>query len=382
MQKNRYLTATAGSGKTTYLINEALSSNGNVLITTYTTKNRDEIIKKIIERKKSLPSNITVQTWVSFLLQHGVKPYQGSLMEKKITGYMLVNSQSALKTTWNNKPIYYKEEDIEKHYFTSNFKIYSDKLSKFVVKCNSQTNGEVINRISRIYSHIFIDEVQDLAGSDLDLLKLFFKSSSTILLVGDNRQVTYLTHIERLNSAYNSGQLEKFIIDKKLDCLVDKTTLLPSHRNNLKICNFSSKLYPKEPISYPCECVKCRNLNIEHEGVFIIKNKDLSTYISRFNPTILRYKESGENELNFGESKGLTFDRVLIYPTSTIKKYLTDGLLVKTIKKGNKIVTAEAFDIAKFYVAVTRARHSVAIVYDYSDEDSFIDDIEKYNFIQ
>lgn len=31
----------------------------------------------------------------------------------------------------------------------------------------------IINRLSRIYSHIFIDEVQDLAGYDLELIKLF-----------------------------------------------------------------------------------------------------------------------------------------------------------------------------------------------------------------
>ena len=46
-------------------------------------------------------------------------------------------------------------------------------------------------------NYIFIDEVQDLAGSDLELIKLLFKTNSNTTLVGDPRQVTYLTHNEK-----------------------------------------------------------------------------------------------------------------------------------------------------------------------------------------
>ncbi|WP_424769430.1 UvrD-helicase domain-containing protein [Paenibacillus sp. sgz302251] len=51
--------------------------------------------------------------------------------------------------------------------------------------------------MSKIFSHIFIDKIQDLAGYDLEIVKLLLKSRSNILFVGDPRQVTYLTHIER-----------------------------------------------------------------------------------------------------------------------------------------------------------------------------------------
>jgi hypothetical protein len=54
--------------------------------------------------------------------------------------------------------------------------------------------------------------------------------------------------------------------------------------------------------------------------------------------------------MNIGNSKGRTFDRVMIFPTLPMKKYLeTKNLDV-------------AGDIAKLYVAVTRARYSVAFV--------------------
>ena len=88
--------AAAGSGKTTHIVNEALKQReGRVLITTYTEANEAEIRKRIIEKSKCIPENITVQTWFSFLLQHGARPYQGRVFEKDIRGLILVNKQSA-----------------------------------------------------------------------------------------------------------------------------------------------------------------------------------------------------------------------------------------------------------------------------------------------
>ena len=138
MKTNKLIIAAAGSGKTTLLVNEALkNSSEKILITTYTLSNEEEIRKKIIEINKCIPENITVQTWFSFLLQHGVRPYQGCLFEKKVKGMILVNKQSAFRYNHENGfPVYHKEENIQKHYFTDPFKIYSDKLSKFVFRCN------------------------------------------------------------------------------------------------------------------------------------------------------------------------------------------------------------------------------------------------------
>jgi ATP-dependent exoDNAse (exonuclease V) beta subunit len=58
---------------------------------------------------------------------------------------------------------------------------------------------------------------------------------------------------------------------------------------------------------------------------------------------------------------------------------LKTGLLTKIVKENTTGKTKEkdSLDISKFYVALTRARYSVAIVYDYSD-DSFIEGVCKY----
>ena len=187
MNKNRLIIAAAGAGKTTFLVKEALAQTGEVLITTYTEANEAEIKKKIIQLNRFIPANITVQTWFSFLLQHGVKPYQGCLTEASIKGLCLVSTQSAVR--YKDKKgfnVCFKEKEFfEQHYFNSERKLYSDKLSKSIIRCNEKTNCKVIYPISMTYHNIFIDEAQDLAAYDLHVLKLFFGSKSNVIMVGD-----------------------------------------------------------------------------------------------------------------------------------------------------------------------------------------------------
>ena len=383
---NRLLIAAAGSGKTTFLVDEALKQKeGKILITTYTQANEEEIRKKIIEKNKVIPENITVQTWFSFLLKHGVRPFQGVLFEKKIKGLILVNSQSGLKAYRNpcqeckqtklantncNKcrnPIYFGEEkEFEQHYFTNGLKIYSDKLSKFVFRCNEKSNGNVIDRLSRIYSHIFIDEVQDLAGYDLELLKLFFNSSSTIQLVGDPRQGTYSTNSAPKNKKFKKANIINFFTDKIDNLIKDDTSLMTNYRCNKAICDLSNKLFPNFKAT-----TSGNNITTEHTGVFFIKKQDVENYLQKFKPVQLRdtrrtIVNDNYRVMNFGESKGISFDRILIYPTKPFLDWLKD----------NSVELAET-SRSKFYVALTRARHSVAII---NDNKNICENIKHFTF--
>jgi DNA helicase-2/ATP-dependent DNA helicase PcrA len=386
MKNNKLIIAAAGSGKTTYLINEAMKFKGEkVLITTYTEANEEEIKRKFVKRFKCVPSFVKVQTWFSFLIQHGVKPYQGTfndiLFKKEIKGMLLNDGKYGvkyyLKKFGKEIPIPFKEDgEFEQHYFTSTGKIYSDRLPKFVIKSNNASNNEVISRISRIYQHIFIDEIQDLAGYDLEILKLLFQTTSNILLVGDPRQVTYLTHHENKFGKYQDGKIKEFIIDeckKKIPYVIDETSLSSSHRNNKAICNYSSKLYHNEnfkPIE-PCTCAECRKYNVGSEGVFLVREKDVDCYLKEFEPIQLRWNSLRDvNTLypfyNFGESKGKTFERVLIYPTDEMEKWVYNN--------NTKLAYSTR---AKFYVAITRARYSVAIITNFNDNVN-IDGVDLY----
>ena len=262
----------------------------------------------------------------------------------------------------------------EKHYLTSSRKIYSDKISKFVFNCNSKVNNEIIDRLARIYNHVFIDEVQDLAGYDLELIKLFFKSSISTVLVGDPRQVTYLTHLEKKNDKYKNGLIKDFLIEKCKSLIgdnIDETTLNTSHRNNSEICFFSSKLYPKFPASNSCECIDCRDSSINHKGIFFVQKKDVKSYVNKYNPSEIGWNKkvnsiNPSNYFNFGESKGLGFNHVLIYPTND---------MVEWLKNHNYALKNETR--AKLYVGITRARYSVGIIVENFDDENF-KDYKKY----
>lgn len=368
MNQNKLIVAAAGAGKTTFLVNESLKlENERVLITTYTQANEAEIRKKIIEVNQCIPPNITIQTWFSFLLQHGVRPFQGGLYEKEIKGLILVNNKSGLKYYVNGKPIYFSEEkEFERYYFSKEIKIYSDKISKFVFRSNANSGGSVIERLCKIYSHIFIDEVQDLAGYDLELLKLLFKAHSNILLVGDPRQGTYSTNSSAKNKQYKKAAIVNFFEDDSLGIETDFTSLTINYRCNEPICNLSNKLYPNLPF------VTSGNKEItSHDGVFLVRSSDVNEYLKTYFPVQLRENiktkvNDNYKSMNFGESKGLSFERVIIYPTIPILTWFA-----------NNNIDLAPTSRSKLYVAMTRAKYSVGIICDYS-ENINIHGIEKW----
>lgn len=344
-KKYRIIVAAAGSGKTTRLVNEALSRpNSKILIATYTEANEAEIEKKFLEKNGCVPSNVTLSGWFAFLLQHGVRPYQGCITEARIEGLHFNQGISALYT---------KEADLD-HYLNKHNQIYRDKVSKFTLKCDGLSEGRVIKRITGIFDEIFIDEVQDISGYDLDLIELLMDSDASVLLVGDPRQGTYSTSDSpKYGKFKKSGIVDYFrqIVAARLDTLIDETSLSVNHRCNLALCELSDTLFSDFPST------TSSNMRMTgHDGTFLVRECDVEAYLCIFGPMQLRYwrktpVSDSAAVMNFGESKGLAFERVLIYPTKDIAEWLKDR------------ATELKPDVrAKFYVALTRARSSAGIV--------------------
>ena len=363
MGANRVVIAAAGSGKTTYLVKEAIKvKNERVLIMTYTASNEAEIRQKFYGCVGRIPANVTIMTWFSFLITHGVKPFQGGLFDFSVAGMLLVSTQSAIRY-YNSLGIGvpWPEDTIDKHFFDPAKRVYSDKLPKLVIRCNDKSSGAVIDRIARVFPHVFVDEVQDLAGYDLDILRALASSSARLLMVGDPRQVTYLTHHERRYAKYADGGIVAFLrqeLPKKVTIEIDETTLNRSHRNSVEICAVSSRLYPDLSASQACECVQCRAPS-KMAGLYILQTADYAHYLATVRPMQLRDRidsagvDRQSPAMNFGESKGRGFDHVVIIPTEPMRRWLSKGGELKPQSR------------AKFYVALTRARHSVAIVMDW-----------------
>jgi superfamily I DNA/RNA helicase len=367
MGPNKLVTAAAGSGKTTYIVRQALAvEKQRVLITTYTESNEVEIRRKFFEINGSVPGNVLIQTWFSLLIEHGIKPFQGMLFDWDVAGMLLVSQRSGFRgRDRQGRPMYWGEEDFRRCYFDRRNRVYSDKLSRLMIRCNEASDGAVIERLSRIYPFIFVDEVQDLAGHDLDILVALFQSPANVVMVGDPRQVTYVTHLEARYKKYRDGGIADFIraeLPRKVACDIDLTSLMTSHRNSSAICELSSKLYPKLASSTACKCPDCRQPAPIDAGLFIVRRKDLPRYLETRRPVQLRWSSTVEiassdlPALTFGRSKGLGFDHVIIYPTKEMMDWLKDA---------QSPLKAETR--AKLYVGLTRARHAVAVVYDSAD---------------
>ncbi len=373
MDKNRFLIAAAGAGKTTMIVKEALLKHEGVLLLTFTEINRDEIAKKVIEERGYIPSNLTIMTWFSFLIQHGVKPYQGSyhplFTKSKFTGLILCKTgrEGRAKRVILGKDVWSPEAEEKNplgHYSNKDGQLYSDRLPKLVVKIGKASKKRNYARISTLFPHIYIDEVQDLSGYDLEIVKELFATPSTITIVGDPRQYVFSTHRETKHRQYKDGNIRGFIEEYcskgKRMCTIDDTTLGISHRNSQLICNLSSLLYIGEyPFVCPCSCKKCQDLRSDSEIRALTRN-DAKELLQRDNSIVqLRFDKKTSplslkhQVLNMGVSKGRTFDTVLVYPTSDMKSWLKDS--AHQLKPTTK---------AKLYIAITRARRNVYFVFD------------------
>lgn len=341
---NAVVVAPAGSSKTAFVIDEALATpeGKRTLVTTYTKENARQIIQRITAEAGAVPANVDVMTWYQFLLRDGVKPYQSYVT--KIGHTKSINYLT-------KKPQYIKKSDVGRYFFDLSGNVYSDGVCDLVCLIDEKSNGLVLNRLEAMYENILIDEVQDLVGYDLNLIKLLMESSINVTAVGDPRQHTYATNRSSLKKKYRGVGLMTWVKDLEGEgvCTLDVRTA--SQRCIEPICGFASALYPE------MEPMWSENLSTTgHDGIFTVLKSNVLEYLETHRPVALRYdrraKTNGVTARNIGAVKGRTFERVMIYPTEPMLRFLKSG---DPAVAGNR---------AKLYVAATRAMFSVAFVVD------------------
>lgn len=337
--KNKVIVAAAGSGKTTFIVNEALkNAPKKTLIVTFTNKNREEIEEKINTLHGFIPKYIVVKSWYSFLLADLIRPYQNTVYEERIEGVYFPNG-----------PVnrYISKSKFKAFFLNNKNEVNKDRLSELAELVAQKCEYKTITRLSELYDYIFIDEVQDMAGYDLEIFNFLMYSPINTLFVGDIRQATYSTNNTTKNRKYKGINIINYFMERTEICGVDQSLNI-SHRCNQMICDFADGLFEGM-----ASTLSKNEEHTGHDGVFIVHPNDVEEYIQRYNPQCLRYnaRTALPRAINFGDSKGLTFDRVLIKPTAKMEKYLKTGELV-----------LDETTLAKFYVALTRAKYSVGII--------------------
>lgn len=339
---NRVLLSAAGSGKTTLLVRQALDRpQRRIAIVTYTLENLEEIQRSFEHHAGAVPSHVTLYSWYGFLLRECVRPYQAALCrEPRIETILFVEGR-----TDNRAP----RSQVARHYLAGN-RIFSDRAADFAVRCDELTQGLIMARLAAMYDELYVDEVQDLAGYDLDLVERLLKSGIEITLVGDTRQATYATNHAPRNRQYRGHHLATLFEAWRSAGLCQIDHRVTSLRCVQALCDLADALYPQMP--------RTESGNTEvtgHDGLFIVAPGLVRHYMAEFAPAVLRHDRrqacDGLPAVNFGQSKGRTYTRVLIFPNGPLAQYLR---------------TADPASIPappKYYVAFTRARQSLAFVH-------------------
>lgn len=336
---NVVIIAAAGARKTERVVETALAdASKRTLVVTYTNENQREIIARIERKNGTMPANVQVMGWFTFLINECARPFQRSVFGQP-------NHLRRLNFI-GRKPDYVGKNN-PAYFFDSHRDIYRDGVSDFAVLANTNTNGSVIRRLERAFDHILIDEVQDLTGFDLDFLDLLLRSSITITAVGDPRQFMIRTTNATRNRKYCGVGIIDWFKERADICQLEEQCY--SYRCRKEICEFADALFPDMPAT------ESRNTeHNDHVGISIIGASKMAEYIAKYDPVILTYNKNSDTQgyagINIGLSKGSTYNRVLIIPSGTMLQY---------VKSRNLTAFKEP---EKLYVAVSRARFSATFV--------------------
>ena len=323
--------AVAGAGKTTYLVSQ-LNENERFLIVTYTINNVENIRRKIIRRFGYFPSNITLLSYFGFLYRECFLPFSKS--ELKPTGFYWQQPAE-----WTR----YQKHKSLLYYATRDRMMYHNRIADY---CHEYHLQEIKERIEKYFDHFYIDEVQDLAGHDFDLIHDLFPLQIDALLVGDFFQHTYDTSAD---GNLNSGvyKVLKAYLRRWSHVTIDTQTLSKSYRCTHQICEFVSEYIGITIDSHREEESQIIIINTQEDADAVLRNPDVKKLVYQEN-----YKYSF-HPMNWGASKGLDdFEDVcVIFNKTTLRHY-----------KANSLHQLAASSRNKLYVACTRAHRHLYIM--------------------
>lgn len=345
MGSNRLTLAVAGSRKTQGVVEHCASSplGRRILVLTYTQANQVELGTRLSHYAGD-HHDIEVMGWFSFLLTHFARPFLPfKFPGKRVLGF-----------NFEGRP--HIKAKGESRFLDNKGAVYASELGRLAHELVAQSKGALLRRLECIYDEILIDEVQDLSSHDWEIFEVLLRSSIDIRMVGDIRQSVLATNPRSTkNAKYSYANSITWFRERQAEGLLEIEESCITWRCHPRIASFSDTIF--DP-SWNFPATESKNETAtEHDGVHLVSSKHVDAYVTRYQPQCLRHSVASAKGfdcafMNFKVSKGMTFERVLIFPTAPITKFITGGVYL------------EATPASSFYVAVTRAKQSVAIVLD------------------
>lgn len=379
---NQVVFAAAGNGKTYSICKEAKgiidSGKEQVLLISYTNEGIRSLENEYRKQNQGvLDERLVIKSWYSFLLSEFIKPYQ-CLLKLKVKDYK-DEYNFDFSENFIRSIAFYQEDEPERwfnqthiqYYLNGGKDVIPNRTSLLACKCNEHSSGKFITRMEGIYSHIYIDELQDYAGWDLEIIKLLFVSTMQVKCVGDYKQATYRTNNSLKYRQYRDEAVRGFFIELEKNRFCTVTYSNRTRRFNEEICDFINTIHADpESIVSPDEAVG-REI-VENQGVYLLDCRYLDRSCKQYAPTILRFNKKAEipfyhecNLFNYGGAKGATYERTVIIPVGTTLPFLIER---QKLSKGQTR--------SKFYVACTRAKHSVVFAIENPKETDVFKQVE------
>ena len=336
--------AVAGGRKTQGLVNhcKTLPSNRKVALLTFTQTNQQEV-KARLAAQAGHATGVEVMGWYTFLLTHFAKPFLRFMFpDERVRGF-----------DFDGRPNKFARG--KSRFMTVDNKVFGCELGRLAFQL-METTPALLNRLECIYDEILIDEVQDLAGYDWEILQALLHSNIEIRLVGDVRQAVLSTNPRgQKNKKFSYAASLEWFLEREVEGCLAITYATITYRCRKEIADFSDCIFDTS-WAFP-RTISENNNETGHDGVYLVRSEHINEYMSQFNPQCLRHSISSAKHLdlpfqNFKGVKGATFERVLIAPTKNIENFIKNG------------TPLESTAAAAFYVAVTRAEQSLAIVLD------------------
>ena len=339
--------AVAGSRKTQSIVDAcaAASPRQRILVLTFTLTSQAEMRRRVNEANPS--ADIEVSGWFTFLIGHFIRPYLPFLFPGQD-----VNGLDDKSPYQERVPL------VAKHrYFTQSGMLRAVHAAHLATLLIATSRSLPLRRLEAIYDHVYIDEVQDLGGYDLEIMDALLRSTIPLTMVGDVRQAVISTSpSERKHKKYKNMQVWNWFRSQETAGRLVITHRSETWRCRPEIAAFADSLFGSI-WAFP-RTVSLNATATDHDGVFLVRTEDVEAYIEGFAPQNLRWGATSWKShdhlkfMNFGAAKGLTRKRVLIFPTDKMQKLLQRG------------TPLEDLAAAKLYVGVTRAEQSVAFVLD------------------
>jgi hypothetical protein len=328
----KLLLAVAGAGKTTEIVGR-IDEKRRFLIFTYTEENLLNLRKKIEAKHGRVPANVHAMTYFTFLHSFCLRPLAG--LKRRSRGI-----------NFNDPPPHRRYTDRDPgYYMDSARRIYVSRVAKAVVKHYPEG---VLERVERFFDVVCVDEVQDFASHDFNMLLHLAGAQVEMLLTGDFRQHTYDTSRDGSTRKSLHKSYAKYVSEfRKTGFAVDTESLSRSRRCSPAVCEFIS-----EKLGIPIQTHSDRPARI-----VTVESQDEADRL-RSRPDVVKlfynkHRQYGCVSQNWGASKGEDhYDEIcVVLNESTLSKFRKGALSELAPQTLNKL-----------YVALSRSRGDVHLV--------------------